>query len=105
MISCYIGNQYDLSSIRGGVEDESAHKTINLKLSNLNTSYKSVSVYYTRATGSYEGTEYINAFKLNYDYAIVNGVSNISINGGEPVIPISIDELNVYYHTLDSAAT
>ena len=105
VISCYIGNQYDLSSIRGGVEDESAHKTINLKLSNLNTSYKSVSVYYTRATGSYEGTEYINAFKLNYDYAIVNGVSNISINGGEPVIPISIDELNVYYHTLDSAAT
>lgn len=105
VISCYIGNQYDLSSIRGGVEDESAHKTINLKLSNLNTSYKSVSVYYTRATGSYEGTEYINAFKLNYDYVIVNGVSNISINGGEPVIPISIDELNVYYHTLDSAAT
>ena len=51
-VSCYIGNLNDPFSQRGGLEDENSFKSVNFILSNIDSSYNYVVVYYTRSTGT-----------------------------------------------------
>lgn len=105
VVSCYIGNTSDLSSIRGGVEDESTYKSALFQLTNVDSEYDSVSVYYTRASGAVGGLSTVTAHKLVNSFPITDGKCNVLITGFEQELPISVDELNITYHTIETVKT
>lgn len=105
VVSCYIGNTNDISSIRGGIEDESTYKSALFQLTNIASEYNSVSVYYTRASGSIGSTSTTMAYKLQKSFPISGNICNVLITGFEDELPISIDELNILYHTIETVQT
>ena len=105
VVSCFIGNTNDLSSIRGGVEDESTYKSALFQLTNIDSEYNSVSVYYTRASGTIGGLSTVTAHKLVNSFPISDGKCNVLVTGFEQDLPISVDELNITYHTIETAKT
>lgn len=98
IVSIFIGNYLDPSSVRGGVEDENSYKAVNFSLSNINTNYDSIIVYYTRTTSSYDGSQLTTAYKINNKYYITDTNVDIRISGYEAVTEISINEINVQYN-------
>lgn len=103
IVSCHIGNLNDPFSIRGGVENENSFKGVNFIMSNIDSSYNYVSVYYTRSSGSFDGTESTTAYKITKQFAVYNNIAKIFITGFENVIETSINEINTGYNIVESA--
>lgn len=97
-VSIFIGNYLDPSSVRGGIEDENGYKSVNFSLSNINTNYDSIIVYYTRTTSSYDGSQFTTAYKINDKYYITDTNVDIRISGYEAVTEVSLSEINVQYN-------
>jgi hypothetical protein len=64
-----------------------------------------VSVYYTRASGAIGGLSTVTAHKLVNSFPITDGKCNVLITGFEQELPISVDELNITYHTIETVKT
>ena len=105
IVSCYVGKINDPYSTRGGLANELTNKIAKLTLSNLDTSYDYLNIYYTRSTGDYSETEITEAYKITTKKVITNSVLPITITGLEEVSSISIDELNIQYNIVDSVKT
>jgi len=52
MISIFKGNDGDPFSIDGGIEDMNANKSISITLSNLDSAYRYIKVYYSRTSSA-----------------------------------------------------
>lgn len=50
IISCFVGEDCDPFSIEGGMRDQNSHKSISLTISNIDSSYDYIKVYYTRSS-------------------------------------------------------
>ena len=59
----HIGKLNDPFSMRMGMENEKTNKSVNFKLSNLDTSYDYVKVGYTGSTSGADGSDGINAYE------------------------------------------
>lgn len=105
IVSCHIGNLNDPFSIRGGIENENSFKGVNFVMSNIDSSYNYVSVYFTRASSTEDGSEFTNAYKIQKQFVVYNGVAKIFITGFETTLEASINELNIGYNVVDSAKT
>ena len=102
-VSCFIGN--DPQSIRGGLYDEDSQKMIKLVLSNIDSAYDYVKVYFTRTTASSEGISVDYAYKIDRDFVIKSTVCEITISGYDDVLEISKDEINSQYFLASTAKT
>lgn len=103
LISVFIGFS-DPHSIHTGQVNENSHKCINLQLSDIDTSYNYVYVYYSRYTA--DGQEELNTEYVKIDKKfIVNhvGICNILITGFEDSINIASSDINLNYNIIDSA--
>ena len=68
-------------------------------MSNIDTCYKYLNIYYTVATSDINQNYAVTAYKINTKYAINDyGTCIILINGYENKVEISIDELNTKYY-------
>ena len=105
IVTCHIGNLNDPASIRGGIRDENSYKSVNFVMSDIDSSYNHVSVYYTRSTSDVDQNEITESFKILKTYPIYNGISKIVINGFERTEQVSINDINVQYNIVDSALT
>lgn len=105
IVTCYIGNLNDPKSIQGGVRDENSYKSVSFILSDIDSSYNHVIVYYTRSTSDIDGNEITTSFKIDKKYNIYNGISTVVINGFETLEEVSINDINVQYNVVDSALT
>lgn len=103
IVCCHIGNLNDPSSIQGGVEDNNSYKTVNFVLSNIDSAYNYINVYYTRSTSSYDGQEITTAAKISRSFEVANKSSKISITGFEEIQPMTVAEINKQYEVVDSA--
>ena len=105
IVSCHIGNLNDPFSIQSGIRDENSYKSVNFLVSDIDSSYNHVVVYYTRSTSDIDGNEITSSFKINKNFNINNGIAKITINGFESKESISINDINVQYNIVDSVTT
>lgn len=103
LVSVFIGFGAP-DSLTTGTKNENSFKTVNLYMSNIDSSYDYLYVYYSRYTAEQEehfNTEYI---KIDKKFVVSNaGTCNISINGFEPTIPITAADINDSFEIVDAA--
>ena len=103
IVTCHIGNLNDPFSIQGGIRDENSYKSVSFLLSNIDSSYNNVVVYYTRSTSDVDGNEVTTSFKVQKQFSVYNNVSKINITGFEQADAVSINDINVAYNVVESA--
>lgn len=103
LVSVFIGFG-NPDSLTTGVKNQNSFKTVNLYMSNIDSAYDYLYVYYSRYTAEQEeniNTEYI---KIDKKFIVSNqGTCNISINGYEPTIPITAADINDTFEIVDAA--
>lgn len=105
LVTCYIGNLNEPSSIQGGIRDQSSFKAVHFRLSNLDPSYSNVVIYYTRYTSDNLANKTTEAFKILKNFPIYSNNSEIRINGFEEKLAVSINDINTQYNLVESAYT
>jgi hypothetical protein len=75
-------------------------------LSNIDTSYDYVVIYYSRSTSEADYNPITEYCKINKKFLIQNSmVCNIVITGDEHTTPVDISEINPLYNVIDAAKT
>lgn len=105
IVSIFLGDLDDAKTIKGGLYDTNSHKLVKFLLSNIDTSYNYINIYYTRCTGTENGTEITKAYRIEDKYVVINSVCEITIVGLEPVTEISLNDINISYNLIDKAKT
>lgn len=102
LISVFIGNDADPSSIQGGIKDMQSNKSINITVTNVDPAYDYIKVYYTRETSDLLQNSVTSAFKIEQDFICQNQSCRIIINGDEKKTEIPISEINNQYFIADA---
>ena len=97
MVVCHIGGIKDPKSIRMGMQDEDSKKTIKFRISNIDTQYDYLKVYYTRTTSDNSSQELTTAHYIDFKFPIKEESLLLNITGFENILDISIDEINPFY--------
>ena len=103
IVSIFKGNVGDPHTISGAFNNEQTDKVIHLKMSDIDTNYSKVYIAYTREYCDLNGYRLVEAKSLVEPFKINNSVEYITISGVESVQDISIEDLNINYHTVTSA--
>lgn len=105
LVTCYIGNVNEPSSIQGGIRDQSSFKAVHFKLSNLDSAYSNVVVYYTRYTSDNLANKTTEAYKIDKNFPIYSNSCEVRINGYENKLATSINDINIQYNVVETANT
>lgn len=109
IVSIFKGNDGIPSTISGTLLDERTDKMVQLKITGIDTRYSKLYIYYIREYSDTQGFRMTESGMLidpiDINAKLENGIytQNIWINGFEQTQSINIEELNVEYHTIDSA--
>lgn len=104
LVSMFVGN--DPSSIRTGFRDEDSHKSVQFLLTNVDSAYQYVVVYYTRATSDINQNSTIISKKIEQKFLVNNFLKcNIIITGYEDEVEVTTSEINPQYQIADSVQT
>ena len=104
IISIFNGNDYTPYTISGTLLDERTDKKVHIVVTNADTQYSKIYVYYSREysdTLGYRLTEY-GVFKEPFSIKDQNNV-DIWLTGFEQTETINREEINIDYHTVDYA--
>lgn len=105
LVSVFIGFN-DYFSVTTGQKNENSFKQVIFQLTNIDSAYDYVTVYYSRNTA--EGvlnpvTEYI---KIDKKYLVNNAsIANVIITGFENTIEVTVSDINLNYNIVDSVCT
>ena len=102
VVVCHIGNINDPQSIRMGMSDEDSKKSIKFKLSNLDTAYDYIRVYYTRTTSDSTQQKVVTAHYIDDKFQIDNDYCELLITGFENHVDIDATQINPLYEIADS---
>ena len=105
LVTCYIGNLNEPSSIQGGIRDQSSFKAVHFRLSNLDSSYSNVVIYYTRYTSDNLANKTTEAFKILKKFPIYSSNCEIRVNGYEEKLGVSINDINAQFNLVKSVNT
>lgn len=94
IVTCFIGDINNPSSIRMGMINEDSKKLVKLKLSNVDTSFDFVRVYYTRTTSDQTQKDVTTAHYIETKYPIFEDNVDIIITGFENVTDIPLEQIN-----------
>lgn len=104
LVSIFIGN--DPSSTRTGFRNEDSHKSIQFLLTNVDSAYQYVNVYYTRTTSDILENPTTTAVKIQQQFLVNNFLKcNIVITGYEDTEEVSISDINPMYQMTSSVET
>ena len=104
-ISIFKGYLDKIHSIQGALVDEKTDKAVTIRISNIDTSFQKIYLYFTRDTCDENGIRITKAYELTTPYEIKNTSEIITINGYEEIKEISIEELNIKYNLVTAAKT
>ena len=104
-ISIFKGNLFNISSISGTLLDEETDKSIKLKLSNIDTTFSKIHIYYNRESSDLNGMRISEFGKLSKSYDITGDNQFIIISGFEDVELLTIDDLNIKYNLITNVKT
>ena len=105
VVTCYIGNPNEPGSIQGGIRDQSSFKAVHFKLSNLDSAYSNIVVYYTRNTSDNLANKTTTAAKILKNFPIYSNSCEVRINGYEDSLAVSLNDINTQYNVIESANT
>lgn len=103
IISCFIGGDRDPFSIDGGFRDQLASKSISLTVSDIDSSYDYIKVYYTRSTSDVDSNRVVTAHEIDRKFPVRNNSCNIIITGSEETKDIPVSDINIQYSIIDKA--
>lgn len=103
IISCFIGGDRDPFSIDGGFRDQLASKSISLTVSNIDSSYDYIKVYYTRSTSDVDSNRVVTAHEIDRKFPVRNNSCNVIITGSEETKDIPVSDINIQYSIIDKA--
>lgn len=103
IISCFMGGDRDPFSINGGFRDNNSNKSIFLSVSNIDSSYDYIKVYYTRSTSDVDSNRVVTAYEIVKKYPVRNNSCNVIITGDEDTKDIPITDINIQYSIIDKA--
>lgn len=105
LVSVFIGFDSP-SSITTGQKNENSCKQIDFRISNIDSSYDYVTVYYSRYTAESDENMVTEYKKIEKKFPVNNAeVCNIIITGAEPMINITASDVNLQYNTVDNTFT
>lgn len=103
LVSVFIGFG-DPSSVNTGNKNENSYKTVKFFISNLDTSYSYIYVYYSRYLSELNDNFNTQYIKIDKKFPISNvGTAIININGYENEISITQQDINLNYNIIDAA--
>ena len=105
LISVFKGIDGDPFSIDGGVEDMNANKSIQITLSNLDTAYKFIRVYFTRSSSAIDSDRITLAYSIDKNFEYTDNECKIIITGDETINTIPLSEINTQYFVSNTAKT
>lgn len=103
IISCFIGGDRDPFSIDGGFRDQLASKSISLTVSDIDSSYDYIKVYYTRSTSDVDSNRVVTAHEIGRKFPVRNNSCNVIITGSEETKDIPVSDINIQYSIIDKA--
>lgn len=103
IISCFIGGDRDPFSIDGGFRDQLASKSISLTVSDIDSSYEYIKVYYTRSTSDVDSNRVVTAHEIDRKFPVRNNSCNVIITGSEETKDIPVSDINIQYSIIDKA--
>lgn len=103
IISCFIGGDRDPFSIDGGFRDRLASKSISLTVSDIDSSYDYIKVYYTRSTSDVDSNRVVTAHEIDRKFPVRNNSCNVIITGSEETKDIPVSDINIQYSIIDKA--
>jgi hypothetical protein len=93
LVTCHVGDINNPQSIRMGLVNENSEKSVKFKLSNLDTAFDFIKVYYTRTTSDESGIDVTSAYCINEKYNL-SEITTLIITGFESKYEISLSEVN-----------
>lgn len=93
LVTCHVGELNSPNSIRMGMSNENSEKAVIFNISNIDTSYDYIKVYYTRTTSDETGIDVTYAYCIDEKYTIQNN-TKVIITGFESQFEITLEEIN-----------
>lgn len=82
-------------SIYSGFRDENSHKSVDFTLTNMDSAYQKVVVYYTKTTSDVNESAVTSAYRINNPFPITKGnLVKLTVTGYEEKTEVSIEEIN-----------
>ena len=104
LVSIFIGNTP--YNIHTGVRNENSYKGVSFLLTNLDSGYQYLSVYYTKATADVLENSSVSAFKIEQKYLInTANVCQLKITGFEETTEIPLTDINLQYQIFNNVET
>ena len=105
VVTIHMGSLNDPASIRGGQFNENSGKSIQFIITNLDSGYDYVSVYYSRTSGADNLQRSVQAVKILNRYRIRQNVCSIHITGNELSEIIPVETLSQDFFLASAAKT
>lgn len=105
VVSIFKGYSNRINTISGTIFNERTDKAIKLRISNVDTSFSKIYVYYIRETCDENGFRMTKAGMYEQPYEIRDKVVNITINGFEDEQELTPEEINIQYNIVTAAKT
>lgn len=94
------------NKVNTGFKNENSHKSILFRLTNLDTGFQYINVYYTRSTAEANQNKFTSAHKIVTKFMINSAyVCNIRITGTEETEDIDVSQINPTYLLAKSVKT
>lgn len=105
LVSIFIGFDGP-SSVHTGTKNENSFKQVQFQLSNIDSSYDYVCVYYSRCLAEGGKNAQMEYKKVDLKYKVNNlGICNVKVSGFEEVITLNASDINLNYNIVSSAYT
>ncbi len=104
MVSIFMGTTPN--SINGGFENQNSHKLIRFKLTNLDTAYSYIKVYYSRESAGIQQEAQTTCYSIDEKYLVnQNKTCTITVSGFVMAKSVSPSEINMQYEIVSDAET
>ena len=104
-VTIYRGNIDEISSISGTLYNELTDKAAVLNITNIDTTFSKLYLYYSREFSDTNGVRMVEAVVISKPYDIKGNSLTININGYEDIEQISVEDLNIQYNIVNAAKT
>ena len=102
LVSVFIG-EGSYNSVHTGTKNENSTKQVEFSLSNIDSAYDYIVVYYSRSAAEFGDNEVIEYKKISKKYNKTN--SKLIITGFEETEDITVSDINLNYNLVDSVQT
>lgn len=103
-VQVFIGenNSY---KIRMGLKDENANKSINFKLTNIDSGFDYLRVFYERTSSGEDQANATLFYMIDQNFPIINGNCELTLTGEEQTLGISLTDLKNEYADIAACKT